>query len=333
MVKKKDSDPNALVVEPYGLYKMLPRLDKVLLRYSQDNNESYDEYKDIQDETTQDIFGVNEPKRFTFNPSTSSVCVRKEGYRAYGYKPEPSSIEGIIITEIGKAAHRQLLNIFRRYIEKSRAEVDVISESPPISGRLDLLVYNHLVKEYQVLDLKFIGIYPFKKLGRSELPQELLSTKDIYKPSPDYEDQILYYVWAQRQKGIDVTCANIIYFDRDSGKRKEALIPWDARAEARVANFIENKIKPADILINEDLHRDIPREEKRLPEPSVELDYLCGYCNYLKYCVPGQKIGREGLGHLKKERAPRWVAKTAQERAEKMKEKAERLQISQPNLL
>ena len=255
-----------------------------------------------------------------FSPSVVAHCLRWVGYEALGYKPAPPSPESHLVTMMGSAIHWSLLRVIEQQIP-SRQETSFTLDEADLSGRIDCLFRNPQTGEYQILEIKTVGDYPFRQIKREGLPPELRNTKNIYQPSPEHRNQVLLYMWAKRKEGLNVACANIIYINRDSGRIKEALVVWDSKAEYDAEQLVA-QIRQAKEAIS----------KGELPQPTVESSYTCAkLCPYRGYCEYGQKFA---AGQIKKEqkRRPPWVYRQARKQATAKREEMERLGVVQSQL-
>ena len=127
-------------------------------------------------------------------------------------------------------------------------------------------------------------------------------------------------MWVKRQEGCNVTMGNIIYINRDNGKMKECIVPWDALAEHDMKEFLKNLAEAREKI-----------QEEELPEPTVVSKYVCSFCPYGQHCKEGRKFV---AGKIKKgrKRRPQWVYKEARKQAEARKQKMIESGFVQPEL-
>ena len=251
-----------------------------------------------------------------FSPSTLSLCLRWVGYQALGeYVPEERKPETEIILGLGQSGHYFIERVLRRF---GVSEMPVWNDEERMRGRLDFLIKNPAIDEYQILDFKFVSSFAFKKIKREGLPDYLRETKGIYNPGLEAKLQTQLYIWMKRENGLDVTMGNVIYINRDNGQMKECLVPWDAVAEEEVRRFLGKLDKARERI-----------EMGELPEPSVQSKYVCEYlCPYSKYCEYGQKF-KAGQVRRRSKKLPPGILTKAREQAKKRKEMMEKMGIAQ----
>lgn len=283
---------------------------------------SQEYYKSRQSE--QNAFSLKhfgKETRSTVSPSIASQCLRWYGYNVLGeelhLKPVTPRVTAIEAMKFGTAAHRDTL---RDIAASLRGTQEAVIDEDPLGGRIDYLFKNPLTDEYQILDLKFVSRFVFKKITREGLPEALKAEKRLYKPAPEHRLQVIQYMWAKRQEGKPVTFGLLFYINRDNFAKKEALIPWDVEAEHDMNVFLEKAKTAQEAIAN-----------KQLPERSAEASYICErICPWRLYCEPGKKFAAEGV---KKEQKPKLTAgmriMLRQQRQEDI-EKANALGITQP---
>lgn len=303
--------------EIYRVYRLEPLIEKVLEADWRKWEKGTLERRKKQQEIFQAIWGKDVEVPAYLSPSTIAYCLKWVGYEALGYQPTPPTTEGRLVMLMGSAGHWSLLRTIGQQIP-GRQETSFTIDEADLSGRIDCLLRNPKTGEYQILELKFVGDYPFRQIKREGLPEHLRSTKNIYQPSAEYRNQVLLYMWAKRKEGLSVACANIIYINRDTGKTKEALVVWNAQAEYDAEQLVV-KIKQAKEAI----------DKKELPEPTVESPYVCGkFCPHRTHCEHGQKFAAVQIRRQQKRR-PKWVAKQAKEQAEARRAEMEKLGVVQ----
>jgi hypothetical protein len=107
---------------------------------------------------------------------------------------------------------------------------------------------------------------------------------------------------AAQDMGYEVKIGNVLYFNRDNGRRKEGVIPWDAIAKYDAEQFFE-AIRKA----REDISKG------KLPDPTVYSKNICAsVCPYRTYCDYGQNYAA-GKVRRESKRKPQWVYKKARE--------------------
>lgn len=313
--ERKEQPPNQ---EVYGVYRLGSLIEKVLQVDWRHWQEGSKQRRAKQQEILGAIWGEGVKVPEYLSPSTIAYCLRWVGYEALGYQPAPPTTEARLVMLMGSAGHWSLLRIIGQQIS-GRQETSFTIDEADLSGRIDCLLKNPKTEEYQILELKFVGDYPFRQIKREGLPEHLRTTKNIYQPSAEYRNQVLLYMWAKRKEGLNVTCANIVYINRNDGKIKEALVIWDAQAEYDAEQLVA-KIKQAKEAI----------DRKELPEPTVESSHVCGgFCPYRGYCEHGQRFA---AGQIKREekRRPQWVYRQARAEAAARRAKMEQLGVVQP---
>lgn len=279
----------------YEVYKALPSIDKIIQEDWVGWREARKERRERQLEILQSIWGTGVELPRYVPPSIASSCLRWVGYEqleeVLGIAPIPPTVEGSLVMMMGSAGHWSLLRKIEQQLP-GLEETSFIIDEADLSGRVDYLFKNPATQEYQLWEFKFVHDYVFRKVRRKNLENKLRRTPDVYAPTPEYRKQVLLYMWAKRQEGKNVVCGNIIYINRNDGKRKEALVLWDAIAEYDAEQLVE-QIKKAKQNIN----------EGKLPEPTVESTHVCAkFCPYRGHCDYGQKFA---AGQVRKERKKR----------------------------
>jgi hypothetical protein len=303
----------------YAPYKLVPFIQEAIMEDSKRYSENRDRELRLRDAVFRRIWGEGSEIPRNISPSTASNCLRWVGYEALGFPRAPRTVKSEIELMIGTASHTA---IERKLYPYGKSEQPIYNEDAGISGRLDFILRNPaLAGEYQIVDFKFVSEYAYRQIKREGLPTALKSTRDVYSPSPEYRTQILLYMFSKRAEGMNVTCGNIIYINRDTGDMKEALVLWDPEAEYEIQEFI-TKLKEARKMI----------DKGQLPEPSVVSSYICGsYCPYRIHCEYGQKFAAEKM-RKSRERLPNWLYKEIKDKAEEKRKKLEGLGVRQLEL-
>lgn len=308
--------------EVFDVYRLSPLIQEAVLADARSYREGRGKYRAQTESVLQKAWGENVTMPSYFHPSVVSRCLRWAGYEALAdelnIKPAPRTFEAEMGMKLGSAAHYSLLRVLKKF---GIQEQTVIHDNPGISGRLDFMIRNPVTEEYQVMDLKFPGDFAFSKVKRQGLPDYLAKTKGIYNPNPEDRLQLLLYMQAKRNEGFDVTIGNLVYINRNNGKIKECIVPWDEIAEHDMEIF-NIKMKEANEAIN----------RGELPEPTVVSTHICGsFCSYRLHCEYGQEFAA-GRVKSEKKRRPRGVYLKARKDAEARKERLERLGIVQAEL-
>lgn len=303
--------------EVYGFLRASPFIDEALKR------EWEDEGKRNAQKRRQDEEGIIEVVlgRKIELPQTipaSTVCLRWLGYELLGYKPALPTPESITIMNIGSATHSRLLRITEQHL-RGRQETGFDFED--LTGRSDFIYEHPLIKKPVIWEYKTVGDYPFRKITREGLPDYLRSTAKIYWPQPEHRNQALLYIWGHRQRQLDIFAAVIVYINRSTGEKKDALVIWDTLAEYD-AEQLREKFKEAKARI----------DQGKLPEPSVESPHICAkQCPFSVHCDYGREFA---AGRVKREqkRKPPWVYRRAREQAAETRRLMEELGLVQPEL-
>lgn len=279
----------------YGVYKALPSIDRIIQEDWKGWRERRKEGRKRQLKMLQAIWGEGVELPRYVSPSIASSCLKWVGYEQLeeilGTAPTPPTVAGSLVMMMGSAGHWSLLKKIEQQLPGLEETSFVIDEAD-LSGRIDYLFRNPATQEYQLWEFKFVHDYVFRQVKRKKLEEKLQGTADVYAPTPEYRKQVLLYMWAKRQEGKNVACGNIIYINRNDGKRKEALVLWDAIAEYDAEELVE-KVKKAKQDIN----------QRQLPEPTVESVHVCAkFCSYRGHCDYGQKFA---AGQVRKERKRR----------------------------
>ncbi|HJX46089.1 MAG TPA: hypothetical protein VJ399_02925 [Patescibacteria group bacterium] len=316
MAKEIPSDIN---LDTYGVYDIEKFLKQVVLKDTQQFREDRLQRKNQINEVLTLVWGEETKKPFFISPSTAARCLKIVGFEALGYKPAPAIFKRELQYIIGTGAHWMLLKKLSPYgLHEHTFQTDI----PGVSGRMDFLFQNPITEKWQVIDLKFVGSFVFKTITREGLTPELKINKKNCNPSPEAKKQILLYMWAQDQVGLDIACGNVIYINRDSGEMKQCIIPWGAREKFDINQFIE-KIKIAKEAIN----------KGELPQASVESPYICkSPCPHLVDCDDG-KIIAGGKFRKESKRRPKWVYKKVKEEKKEYEIKMQNLGITQARLI
>lgn len=309
-------------LDVYGVYQLAPLIREAVLADADEYREGRSETRVESERILQKVWGETASLPRYLHPSIISRCLKWAGYEALedelDLKPAARTFEAEMGMKIGSAAHFSLLRILRKF---GVQEQTVLQDESGISGRLDFMLKNPVTEEYQILDLKFTGDWAFRKVQRDGLPDYLRKTKGIYNPRPEDKLQLLIYMWGRRQEGLNVAMGNIVYINRDSGKMKESIVPWDAGAEHEMTLFLDELEKA---------RKSIKRGE--LPKPTVVSTYICAaMCPYRLHCDYGQKFAAGKIKKEKKKR-PTGVYRKARRQAEEKREMMERLRIVQAEL-
>ena len=305
-------------LEVYDIYRLTPLIREAVLEDSERYRKGRGQFQAESNKILQKVWGEDVALPDYVSPSTIANCLRWIGYEKFGYKPAPRTFEAEMGMKLGGAGHYALLNILRRFGIK---EQSILEDETGISGRLDFIFRHPVTGEYQVLDLKFPGDWGFKQIKREGLPEYLKKTKDIYNPSHEARLQLLIYMGAKRRKGCNVTMGNIIYINRDNGKMKECIVPWDALAEHDMKEFLGNLAEARKKI-----------QKKELPESTAVSKYVCkSFCHYSHHCEEGKKFLAGKIKRGRKRR-PQWVYRKAREQAEERKQKMIERGIVQPEL-
>jgi hypothetical protein len=154
------------------------------------------------------------------------------------------------------------------------------------------------------------------------LPEYLRKTSLIVSPQPEHYKQVILYLWSLVKQGVDVDCGNIIYFNRDTGEMREALVPWNEMTQYDAEQLIE-QIKAAKVLI----------DRGELPKPTVESHYVCAsFCPYRIQCEYGRSDAADHQKKVARTRRPAWVKKQAEQQREGRERVFAELQVTQPGL-
>lgn len=309
-------------LDVYGVYQLAPLIREAVLADAGEYREGRSETKVESQRILQKVWGETASLPRYFHPSIISRCLKWAGYEALedelNLKPAPRTFEAEMGMKIGSAAHFSFLRILRKFGVQEQA---VLQDESAISGRLDFMLKNPITEEYQILDLKFPGDWAFGRVQRDGLPDYLRKTKGIYNPRPEDKLQLLIYMWGRRQEGLNVAMGNIVYINRDSGKMKESIVPWDERAEHEMTLFLDQLAEA---------RKSIKRGE--LPKPTVVSTYICAaMCPYRLHCDYGQKFAAGKIKKEKKKR-PAGVYRKARREAEEKRKMMERLGIVQAEL-
>jgi len=316
--KREKGARQAENLEVYGPYCLGPLIREAVLEDSERYREGRGQFRAESNKILQKVWGEDVALPDRVSPSTIANCLRWVGYEELGFKPAPRTFEAEMGMKLGGAGHYAILNILRRFGIKEQV---VLEDETGISGRLDFIFRHPVTGEYQVLDLKFPGDWGFKQIKREGLPEYLKKTKKIYNPSHEARLQLLIYMGVKRRERLNVTMGNIIYINRDNGKMKECIVPWDALAEYDMKEFLENLAEAREKI-----------QRKKLPEPTVVSEYVCkSFCPYSQHCEEGKQFLAEKIKKGKKRR-PLWVYREAREQAEKRRQKMIESGFVQPEL-
>lgn len=310
--------------DAYQGYLLVPLIQNILIKDWEEYRKNRKKLKDQQRDSLRDIWGQEVEVPWYISPSIASHCLRWVGYEALseklGYKPATPTTEAIMAMMFGRSAHFALLRTIDKMTPGQQEAAFTIDEAD-LSGRIDYLFRNPGTNSHQVLELKFISDYAFSLIKRDRLPDYLRKSPRVYQPSPEHRRQVLQYMWAKQKHEFNISCANIIYVNKDKGTMKEGLVVWDALAKHDADEFI-SAIKVAKTKI----------DSNELPDPSVESVHVCArLCPYRTYCEYGQKFA---AGQVKKEqkRRPRQTIALAKKEATERRAKAEKLGIVQSRL-
>ncbi len=313
---ERPKNPNT---EIYAPYLFTPLLKKAVLADSYNYKNNLNGNIESKNEVLNSVWGENTENKVRFSPSTASNCLRWVGYESLGYKPAPNTFESQVGLMIGSSAHYSISRVLKGY---GLSEQSLFDEERNISGRYDFLFKNPQTQDWQMIDFKFVSDYGFRQIKREGLSETLKNTKNIYNSTPEAKRQLITYMSIARNQGFNVMMGNVVYINRNDGKIKESLIPWDALTEHEADQFFA-QIKEAGEKIG----------KGELPEPSVQSKYVCGsFCPYRGYCEYGQNFAADKVKRESKRRAPLWVIKKAREEAAEKKLKMEESGIVQPDL-
>ncbi len=308
------------VQEIFGVYRLIPLIKESLRNDWEQMQQNRADLSQERRQVLEKIWGEGLETPWYIAPSIASECLRWVGYEVLDYKPATPTPEAIMAMMMGTSSHWSLLKKVEKVVPGG-PDSRFLQDDPGVSGRLDYLLRNPKTGEFQVLELKFVGDWVFRKITREGLSPSLVNTKGIYQPTPEHRLQTMQYMWAKRQEGVNVVCANIVYINRDRGTMKEAMVLWDALVEYDIQVFL-GKAKEARARI----------DRGELPEPTVESSHVCGsLCPYRAHCEFGQKFA---AGQVKKQqkRRPQWVYKKARQDSQELKAKMVRLGLTQPKL-
>lgn len=277
--------------EVYGVYKFLPAIERILVEDDLHWKEEHKAKKKQQQEILEALWGPGVEVPSYMSPSTASYCVRWIGYEKLDYKPAPTKLKSMLAMMMGSAAHYSMMKKIESAIPGRQETVFTIDEAD-LSGRADFYFRNPKTDEFQILEFKFVSDFVFRKISRTDLPEYMRSTRDVYAPEPEHYRQVLLYLWAKRKQGDNAMCANVIYVNRNTGEMKEALVYWNPATEYDAEQLID-EIHGAKVCI----------DKGELPEPNVESPHVCsGFCPYRQYCEFGQKFAAGQVRRDKKRR-------------------------------
>jgi len=291
--------------EVFGVYKFLPAIEKILVEDDLRWKEEHKAKKKQQQEILDSLWGPGVEVPSYMSPSTASYCVRWIGYEKLDYKPAPTKLKSMLAMMMGSAAHWSMMKKNEAAIPGRQETVFTIDEAD-LSGRADFYFKNPKTGEFQILEFKFVSDFVFRKINRSELPEYMRNTREVYAPEPEHYRQVLLYLWAKRKLGDNAMCANVIYVSRNTGEMKEALVYWNPATEYDAEQLID-EIHGAKVCI----------DKGELPEPNVESPHVCaGFCPYRGYCEFGQKFAAGEIRH-EKNRRPKIVYNRLKENVQK----------------
>lgn len=330
---------------PYSSLLVLPAIDKAILYGHREDEMYWAVNKKKKAAFSEDVWGISEIKSYV-SPSTACNCLRWVGEEAVselmGRQKAESTIDGMVILKMGSSIHWALEKILKSYLPGS-TETTLTSEEVNISGRADILMKNPKTGNYQLIELKSIADFAFQKINREKLPDYLRPIPDICSPKPEHYKQVLLYLWILdkqlKSQDKEIESASIIYINRDSGERKEALIPWDEITQYDAGEFVgqiveaQKKIDAVLAYLQENPKFDPLVVERMLPEPTVESKYICEkFCPHRLHCLPGRDAAANGIKKESKKRPPQVYRLANQERSDK-KERLGKLGIQQEKLL
>ena len=311
--------PELKPVSVYDNLRVLPVIKQAIVKAENEESKYWKELKKKKVDFSESVWGNAEIKNYV-SPSTVCNCIRWVGEEAVAdltNRPEAEkTVSNIVILKQGSAFHWALEKILKNYLPASQ-EMTLVDEDVNISGRIDVFMKNPKTGKYQLIELKSMADFAFQKLGRTDLPDYLKTTSEIFAPNPEHRRQVLLYMWIlDKQLGVqgkELDSASIIYINRDNGEMKESLIPWDSVAKYDAEDFVRQIIeaqKQIDAALN--YIRNTPsfdwqRVEELLPAPTVESKYICEkICPYRLVCRPGRNLAAEGVKKEGKKR-PRQV--------------------------
>ena len=280
--------------DPYCVYDIHGLLKNAMLQNAANFRESRQTRKNNIKGVLESAWGEGIKQEIFTPPSTASNCLKWVGYEALGgYKPAPRTNELEMQSLIGSSAHWSFLKILATL---GFQEHEFRTANPRLSGRIDFTFQNPITQEWQLLDLKFVGSFVFKKITREGLNPELRRNKNNYNPAIEAKRQLMLYMWAMSEYGLKIACGHVVYISRDAGTMKTCLVPWGDGERYETEEFLQ-RIREAEAAI----------KEGQLPSPSVESKHVCGsLCSYVAYCEHGQQFAK---GEIRKvpNRKPAWL--------------------------
>jgi hypothetical protein len=297
-------------LNPIGLIKTAIEAD------SKDYDESWNKRKATVRRNVISVYGVPPDEELNFSPSTSSNCVRWEGYQKLGYEGTPMSFGAKMATMIGRASHDELAKILRRNAP-GRHNVPTNLDSEGVYGVMDWVFNNPILHKEEVIDWKFVASFKFKQINRDGLHELLRNTKNIYNPEPEYRRQLLLYMYDREKRGKEVACGVVVYVNRDNPEQmKPALIIWDAVAKYDAEQFLK-EIQEAKLAV----------KEGQIPKENVISPYICrSMCPHVQHCEPGQAFAQRNI-RRKRKVMPEWVYKKQREEFAQRQERLQELGI------
>ena len=310
----------------YGFYNLGPLIENTLLADSENYRQIRFDQADLRNRIVLETWGAEGDRQILLHPSTACYCLRWAGYEVLSdqkkFVPRPLEPEVEIILLMGSAAHSFLQRRLR--LTGAVFEKSFKSEYAHLSGRLDMLLPHPISGELAVIDYKFVSNFAFsRQINREGLPDYMRSSKGIYVPKAEHRRQLHMYMWAMSEQGVEITYGQVIYFNRDNGKRKDTIIMWDPEARYDAGLLIE-KVREAARRV----------EKGELPDPSVDEQYVCAkICPFLGYCEEGQRFAREGIKKARKSPRPAWIKAKAREHHAQIRQQMESRGQVQPSFL
>lgn len=329
---------------PNDYLKVLPVIEKAIIYSNKEDALFWAVNKKKKAAFAEAVWGTSEIKSYV-SPSVACNCLRWVGeeavYDLTGWSKAESTVDGMLVLKMGSSIHWAIEKILKSYLPGSQ-EMTLTNEEANISGRMDILMKNPKTGNYQLIELKSIADFAFQQINREKLPDYLRSMDNIYSPKPEHRKQVLLYLWILDKQfagqGKEIESASIIYIDRDGGKRKEALIPWDSIAKYDAQQFVEQiieaqkKIEATLVYIRENPKPNKQIIEDMLPEPTVESEYICKtFCPFRQSCLPARGIVADGVKKEQKRR-PKGVKRMAEQEMLERQEKMNKLGLSQQSL-
>lgn len=307
-----------VTTNPYDCWAISPLISKVLqsdsANYTKYRNDTFNNVSAV----VTSVWGKKMEKPILFSPSTSSYCIRWNGFQILGkVPPAPTEEKASTVLMMGTGAHNSLSYKLKGF---GQSEQILLDEEHSISGRFDFMFKNLTTQRWQIVDFKFVSPNTYKMINREGLPTYLRGSR-FYNPTPEARLQVITYMAVARYQNRDVAMGNVVYFNRLDGDRKETIVPWDPIAKYDADEFFK-KLDTAKKQIEKDV----------LPEPSVQSSHVCAYfCPYRAHCDYGEKFAAH---QVKKEnkRRPAFVYRQLKAHIKEEKQRMEKLGVIQPLL-